>query len=176
MESLIQSGSAEFCGVMNQDFSCMLMLQVEDLVRNTTVNASLPQLSMEEEVSWCGKPFQLLVLVRCFTVKSKWMLWNTGEYCRKSCFPQLKSCFQKRNNQMLFFNKTMLLPTLQRQPKRGLRTSPSDSCFGPARAQILALLRIFGLTLNTNEETVFNYESTVWSHQHWVEQHWLFFL
>ena len=24
MESLIQSGSAELCGVMNQDFSCML--------------------------------------------------------------------------------------------------------------------------------------------------------
>ena len=27
MESLIQSGSAELCGVMNQDFSCILMLQ-----------------------------------------------------------------------------------------------------------------------------------------------------
>ena len=35
----------------------------EDLVRNIKVNASLPQLSMEEEVSWCGEPFQLLVLV-----------------------------------------------------------------------------------------------------------------
>ena len=45
-------------------------------------------------------------------------------------FPQLKSCFLKRNNQMLFFNKTMLLPTLQRPPKCGLRTSPSGSCFG----------------------------------------------
>ena len=28
----------------------------EDLVRNTIVNASLPQLSMKEEVSWCGEP------------------------------------------------------------------------------------------------------------------------
>ena len=26
---------------------------------------------MEEEVLWCGEPFQLLVLVSCFTVKSK---------------------------------------------------------------------------------------------------------
>ena len=39
----------------------------EDLVRNTIVNASLPQLSMEEEVSWCREPFQLLVLVSWFT-------------------------------------------------------------------------------------------------------------
>ena len=111
----------------------------EDLVRNTIVNASLPQLSMEEEVSWCGQPFQLLVLVSCFTVKSQSMLWNTGEYCRKACFPQLKSCFLKQKNQMLFFNKTMLLPTLQRPPKRGLRTSPSGSCFGPVRVQIWTL-------------------------------------
>ena len=41
-------------------------------------------------------------------------LWNTGEYCRKAGFPQSKSCVLKRNNQMLFFNKTVLLPTLQR--------------------------------------------------------------
>ena len=55
LDSLIQSGSAELCGVMNQDFSCMLQRGVfEDLVWNTIVNASLPQLSMEEEVSWCG--------------------------------------------------------------------------------------------------------------------------
>ena len=50
----------------------------EDLVRNTIVNAYLLQLSMEEDVSWCGEPFQLLVLVSCFTVKSQLMLWNTG--------------------------------------------------------------------------------------------------
>ena len=49
----------------------------KDLVRNTIVNVSLPQLSMEEEVSWCGT-FQLLVLVSCFTVKSELLLWNTG--------------------------------------------------------------------------------------------------
>ena len=50
----------------------------EDLVRNTIVNASLPQLSMEEEVSWCGEPFPLLVLVSCIIVKSQLLLWNTG--------------------------------------------------------------------------------------------------
>ena len=44
----------------------------------TILNASLPQLSMEEEVSWCEVPFQLLVLVSYFTVKSQFMLWNTG--------------------------------------------------------------------------------------------------
>ena len=50
-DSVWFSGSAELCGVMNQDFSCMLQRGVfEDLVRNTIVNASLPQLSMEEEV------------------------------------------------------------------------------------------------------------------------------
>ena len=72
MESLIPSGSAELCGVMNQDSSRILMLQTgvfEDLVRNTIVNASLPHLSMEEEMSWCGEHFQLLVLVSCFTEK-----------------------------------------------------------------------------------------------------------
>ena len=108
---------------MNQDFRCILMLQrgvFEDREKNTIMNASLPQLSMEEEVSWCGEPFQLLVLVSCFTVTSQLMLWNTGAYCIKACFPQLKSCFLKRNNQMLFFNKTMLLPTLQRPPKQKL--------------------------------------------------------
>ena len=72
----------------------------EDLVRNTIVNASLPQLSMEEKVSWCGEPFQLLVLVSGFTVKSQLKLWNRGEYCRKACFPRLKSCFLKRNDQI----------------------------------------------------------------------------
>ena len=119
--------------VMNQEISCMLMLQrgvFKALVRNTIVNASLPQLSMEEEVSWCGEPFQLLVLVSCFTVKSQLMLWNTGEYCRKACFPQL---FSKAGT-MLFFNKTVLLPTLQRP-----WTSPSGSCFGPVRVQIWTL-------------------------------------
>ena len=121
MEILIRSGSAELGGVMNQDFSCMLMLQrgvFKYLVRNTIVNASLPQLSIEEEVSWCGEPFQLLVLVSCFTVRSQLMLGNTGEYCRKAVFPQLKSCFRKRNNQMVFFDKTMLLPTFKRPSGR----------------------------------------------------------
>ena len=45
------------------------------------------------------------------SLKSQLMLWNTGEYSRKAGFPQLKSCFLKRSDQMLFFNKTMLLPT-----------------------------------------------------------------
>ena len=56
MDSLIQGGSAELCGVINQDFTRMLQRDVfEDLVRNTIVNASLSQLSMEEEV--CGELF-----------------------------------------------------------------------------------------------------------------------
>ena len=45
-ESLMKSGSAQLCGVRNQDFSCILMVQrgvFEDLVGNTIVNASLPQ-------------------------------------------------------------------------------------------------------------------------------------
>ena len=52
--------------------------EFEELVKNTIVNASLPQLSMGEEVSWCGEPFQLLILVSCFNVKRQLMLWNTG--------------------------------------------------------------------------------------------------
>ena len=85
MESLIQSGLAELCGVMNQDFSCILLLQrgvFEDLVINTIMNASLTQLSMEEEASWCGEPFHL-ELVSCFTVKSQLLLWDTGYYAEK---------------------------------------------------------------------------------------------
>ena len=31
--------------------------EFEHLVRNTIVNPSLPQLSMEEKVSWCGRAF-----------------------------------------------------------------------------------------------------------------------
>ena len=55
MESLIQSGSAELCGVMNQDSSCILMLQrgvFEDLARNTIVNASLPQFGGRGVIVW----------------------------------------------------------------------------------------------------------------------------
>jgi len=37
---------------------------------------------------------------------------------------KVKTCYPKRNYQMLFFNKSMLLRTLQRQPS-ALRTSPS---------------------------------------------------
>ena len=119
MESLIQSGSAELCGVMNKDFSCMLILQrgvFEDLVRNTIVNASLPLLSMEEEVSWCGEPFQLLVLVSCFTPCEKSI--NALEYRRKlqkGLLPTIEKLFSE---EMLFFNKTMLLLTLQRPSVR----------------------------------------------------------
>ena len=115
----------QLCGVINRYFSCMLMLQrgvFEYLVRNAIVNAS-------EEVSWCEEPFRLLVLVSCFTVKNQLMLWNKAEYCRKAGFPQLKSCFLKRHNQVLFFNKTMLLPTLQRPSKRGLRTHHKSTRF-----------------------------------------------
>jgi len=36
----------------------------------------------------------------------------------------------KRIDQILIFNKIVLLPKMQRQPRSGLRTSPSGSCFG----------------------------------------------
>ena len=78
MECLIQSGSAKLCRVTFQLHADLQRGVFEELVRNTIVNASLPQLSMEEEVSWCGEPFQMLVLLSCFTVKSQLMLWNTG--------------------------------------------------------------------------------------------------
>jgi len=71
---------------------------------------------MEEDVSLCRESIYLLVCVSYFTVKSQLMHWSTGEYCRMACFPHLKSCYVKRNDQMLCFNKTMLLPKLQRQP------------------------------------------------------------
>jgi len=44
---------------------------------------------------------------------------------------------------MLFFNQSKLLPKLQRQPRSGLRTSPSGSWFGLVRVQIWT-------TLNSN--------------------------
>ena len=81
------------------------------------------------EVSWCGEPFQLLVLVSCFTHCEKSI--NALEYRRilqKSLLPTIEKLFSEV---MLFFNKTMLLPTLQRPPK-----GPSGSCFGPVRVQI----------------------------------------
>ena len=84
MESLIQSGSAVLCGVMNQDFSCTLMLQrgvFEDLVRSGVM--------MWGDFSTVG----------------------TGEelHCEKSINPcriilktglPPKSCFLKQNNQI----------------------------------------------------------------------------
>ena len=68
----------ELCGVMNQEFSCMLTSRevCSKIWGEIQLWMHLPQLSMDEEVSWCGEPFQLLVLVSCFTVKSKLMLWN----------------------------------------------------------------------------------------------------
>ena len=62
----------------------------EDLVRNTIVNASLPQLS-KGEVSLCGEPFQLLVLVKS---QSK-MLWNTGGILQKDFLPTIEKLFSK---------------------------------------------------------------------------------
>jgi len=45
--------------------------------------------------------FLLLVLLSRFTVKSASMLWNLREYCRMAFFPKMKSCYLKRNDQML---------------------------------------------------------------------------
>jgi len=74
----------------------------------------------------CGCVESLLAaaLVSYSAVKSLLMLR------RMACSPQMKSCYLKRHDQMLFFNKTILLPKFQRQSRRGLRTSPSGSQFG----------------------------------------------
>ena len=105
---------------MNQEFSCMLMIQrgvFEALVTNTIVNASLPQLSMEEEVLWCGEPFlaagtgELLHCEKSFNALEYRIILQKGLLLP---IAQLKCCFLKRNNQMFNFNKTVLLPTLQR--------------------------------------------------------------
>lgn len=87
--------------------SCMVMLQsgvFENLLGKIIINASTPKWSIWEETA----------------LDVHLMLWNTRVYCRMACFPQMKSCYLNRNDQMLFFSK------LQRQP----RTSPSSSCFG----------------------------------------------
>ena len=129
LESLIHSGSAELCGVMDQYFSCMLMLQrdvLEDLVSNTIVNASLPQLSMEEEVSWCGEPFSAAgtgELLHC--EKSI----NALEYRRilqKSLLPTIDKLFSKAEQSDVIFqqdktwleNKSIRLKSQRLEPYR----------------------------------------------------------
>ena len=130
MESFIQSGSAQLCGVMNQYFSCMLTsrevcLKSGEKYNNECISTTVKHGGKGVMVWGAFSAAGTGELLHC----EKLMLWNTGEYCRKACFPQLK-IQKKRNNQTLFFNKTILLPTLQRPPKHGLRTSPSGSCFG----------------------------------------------
>ena len=121
MESLIQSGSAELCGLMNHDLSCMVMVQrgvFEDLVRNSTLNATLLPLNMEVEV----------MVWRAFSAA------GTGEllHCEKPVNAlEHRTIVQKdlpplkRNDHILLCNTTMVLLTLQRPPRSGLRTSPS---------------------------------------------------
>ena len=66
----------------------------EDLVRNTIVNASLPQLSMEEDMSWCVEPFGTSAgtgeLLHC--EKSINALEYRVIFAERLAFPQLKSC------------------------------------------------------------------------------------
>jgi len=42
-------------------------------------------------------------------------------------------------------NAPAQLPKLQRQPRSGLRTSPSGSCFGPDQSQILNATELVSL-------------------------------
>ena len=75
---------------------------------------------------WCRRPKASSCrddhLLKCTVLKgqpvaswlSQWTWTCFGIQENIACFPQLKSCFLKRNNQTLFFDKIML--TLQRPP------------------------------------------------------------
>jgi len=127
LRSCVWSDASQ-CNVQGQN--CIEMLQSGAFEKSAQKynNKCMLQGRMEEECH--GESFQLLVLVRCFTVKSYFIFRRTGEYCRIACFPQMK------NDPKLFFNKTMLLSKLQRQPRNVLRTSTSGSCFDLVRVQI----------------------------------------
>ena len=60
------------------------------------MNASLLQLSMEEEVSWCGETFQLLILVSCFTVK---------RILQKGLLPTIEKLFSKAEQLDVIFQQ-----------------------------------------------------------------------
>ena len=113
MESLIQSGSAELCGMMNQDFSCMLTsrevfskirLKYNSECISTTVKHGGRSVMAWGAFSAAGTG----ELLHC--EKSI----NALEYRRilqKGLLPTIEKFFLKQNNQMLFFNKTILLLT-----------------------------------------------------------------
>ena len=133
-----ECGSAELCRVMNQDFSCMLQRGVfwwSGEKYNSECISTTVKHGGRGVMVWGA--FSAAVTVELLH-SEKLMLWNTGEYCRKACFPQLKRCFLKGNNQMLFSQTRQCSCPLQR-PLNGLRTSPSGSFFDLARVQIWTL-------------------------------------
>ena len=105
--------------------------------------------SMEEELSWCGGAFQLLGLVKLLHCEKS---INALEYriiLQKGLLPKIEKLFSKVEQSDVIFQQCSC-PHCKDQPKCGLRTSPSGSCFGPVRVQTWTRKRIFGLTLNTN--------------------------
>ena len=69
------------------------------------MNASLPQLSMEEEVSWCGEPFQLLVLMSCFHCEKSINALEYRRILQKGLLPTIEKLFSKEEQSDVIFQK-----------------------------------------------------------------------
>ena len=72
------------------------------------------------------EPFQLLVLVSCFTVKSQLMLWNTG-ILQKGLLPTIEKLFSKAEQSDVIFQQDNenSMPTLQRTTESTLVFIPT---------------------------------------------------
>jgi len=52
-------------------------------------------------------------------LKSNLMLWSTGEYCRMTCFPQMKRCYSKEEwSDVIFPTRQRACQKLQKQPTK----------------------------------------------------------
>lgn len=87
-------------------------------------------------MSWGVKPLQLLVLVSCFSGKSQFMLWNTGEYYqkkKKGLLPKIQKLFSIVERSNVIFHHDKAPAHTAKTTKKWLRTSPSGSLFGLVR-------------------------------------------